>query len=202
VSYRTPHWLIAFRLWLIPAVICVPLAALFARETGDPFTFVWGVGGSLVGVFGLMYGISFILRFIGLFDRSPAYRQFRESGGDPYFDLLPSGANPDSWAVRMGGKPEPQTEFVPPTDWIYQCDACGARNESLEINCWYCGRYLTNSPQQLQANYTGRLLQCWYCHQQVREPHYGDLENVGVTCLCCSTRLYPAQDGSNMGEKT
>ena len=97
----------------------------------------------------MMIGFSLILRFIGwlCYGNDPDYRQFRKSGGDPYFDLaLPEGINNDSWAVRCGGKPEPRTSFVPPLNWLTQCNACGAGNLAAQGACWHCGNGLSNNP--------------------------------------------------------
>ena len=75
------------------------------------------------------------------------YQQFRKTGGDPYFDLtLPEGINNDSWAVQCGGKPEPKTEFVPPHEWLCQCNAYGARNLAAYRPCWHCGSNLAKEP--------------------------------------------------------
>jgi hypothetical protein len=95
----------------------------------------------------MMIGFSLILRFVGWLccRNDPEYQKFRKLGGDPYFDVLPEGVNNDSWAVRIGGKPEPPG-FVPPQDWLWQCNACGARNQAPQGACWHCGNNLSNEP--------------------------------------------------------
>jgi hypothetical protein len=95
----------------------------------------------------MMILFSLILRLIGwlCYSDDPEYRKFRKLGGDPYFDFLPEGINNDSWAVRIGGKPEPPG-FVPPQYWLWQCNACGARNQAPQGGCWHCGSNLSNGP--------------------------------------------------------
>jgi hypothetical protein len=104
------------------------------------------VVGTVAGMMWLFSGICRLFGFLFL-RNDPHYQEFRRRKGDPYFDLtLPRGINNDSLAVRWGGKPEPQTEFVPPQSWLWQCNNCGARNRDDQGKCWHCGNGLSNAP--------------------------------------------------------
>ena len=94
---------------------------------------------------------------------------------------LPYWINPDCYAVRMGGRPEPNTQFVPPLDWLAQCNSCGARNEALHGACWNCGNNLSNAQQQA----SGRTFNCYHCGRSVQEMNLGDLDRTGVVCPFC-----------------
>jgi hypothetical protein len=154
---------------------------------------LWEIFWSMFGVFGFMYGISFILRtwdFItGACKRDPQYAEFYRNGGDPYFDFLPWPANTDSWSVRIGGRPEPDTAFVPPKDWLCQCTHCGARNQQYVAQfCWHCHAALPGVI--VQGN--GRTFQCYHCWSEISEMNPGDLDR-GVVCPYCGTANYTQQ---------
>jgi len=140
---RTPKALMILRVAQVPWMTIFFLGLLGGVIPG------FGVLFLVVGVVAaMMILFSLILRFIGwlCYSGDEGYQQFRKSGGDPYFDLtLPEGINNDSWAVRCGGKPEPRTSFVPPRDWLTQCNGCGARNQVPHGNCWHCGNNLANT---------------------------------------------------------
>jgi uncharacterized CHY-type Zn-finger protein len=186
-GYRTPRWLMVLKVAQVPWIVVLSFCILAGITPGVNLLFF-----VLLGAGGLMYGISMILRFMGwvLFRNDPEYRKFRATGGDPYFDLtVPEGINNDSWAVRIGGKPEPKTDFVPPKEWIYQCNACGARNETqLFTFCWHCGNYLgvTDAPATPTV---GRNIICVNCKKLIHETNYGDLDRGGVICPYCNTTL-------------
>ncbi|WP_417737723.1 hypothetical protein [Rosistilla oblonga] len=73
-----------------------------------------------------------------LYGRSSQYHQWKQTGGDPYFDSLPWPLNTDSRQVRETGMAEPRTSFVPPASWEFQCPVCGAKQPSLVCVCWNC----------------------------------------------------------------
>jgi hypothetical protein len=182
MSHHTPQWQHVYKLWTIVLIVIAPLVIIF------PLLPV--LIGSLIGVAVMMYGIAFCVRAVLWLTHGnePAYRKFRQGGGCPFFDwhLGWIGFNRDSFAVVNGGRPEPQTDFVPPEDWLWQCNSCGARNEAPQGACWHCGNNLSNEPQQQG----GRLFGCFNCHRNVREADYGDLDNGGVTCpFCGATNL-------------
>ena len=67
------------------------------------------------------------------------FKQWKDQGGRPYLDSLPSPINPDSSITKLTGLAEPQyTDFVPPSSWRFQCPACGARVEKKIDVCWRC----------------------------------------------------------------
>ena len=143
MSDRTPKTLMILRVAKLPWMIILWIGMLGGVIPGFGVLFL-----VVAVVAAMMIAFSLILRFFGwaVHGNDPGYQQFRESGGDPYFDLtLPPGINNDSWAVRCGGKPEPPG-FVPPQDWLWQCNACGARNEAPQGACWHCGSSLANNP--------------------------------------------------------
>jgi hypothetical protein len=142
----------------------------------------------VAAVAAMMIAFSLILRLFGwvFWRNDPGYQQFRRSGGDPYFDLtLPAGINNDDWATRCGGQPEPKTSFVPPKEWLVQCNNCHARNEVAAGPCWNCGNNLSNKPQTAG----GRRTICWKCGKAVVEANYGDLDNGGVICPFCGAHM-------------
>ena len=124
-----------------------------------------------------------IVKFFGWveFGDDPDYQRARASGWHPYFDLLPPGINNDSLAVRVGGLPEPQTDFVPPEDWLRQCQRCGARNQSGSPGCWHCkATFIPNKVAGL------RIFDCSSCGKPLTELVPGTLES-GVSCCYCGT---------------
>jgi len=188
---------------MILRVARVPWMVIFLIGMAGGIIPGFGVLFLVVGVVAaMMWMFSLICRIFGwLFLRNDqGYQEFRANGGDPYFDLtLPEGINNDSWAVRCGGKPEPQTDFVPPKSFLYQCNTCGARNEFPHGACWHCGSNLSNgappSPRftpSVNRAVPGRILDCWKCKREVQEANYGDLENGGVMCPFCGAHMIPA----------
>jgi phage FluMu protein Com len=129
-----------------------------------------------------------------IYGDTPDYQKFRANGGHPYWSLLPPPANTDSLAVRAGGKPEPVTDFVPPSDWLIQCP-CGARNED-HGTCWHCGGSLGGgvSLPAPSMNYMPRTAECPGCNRLVREIEFGKFE-LGVRCPFCATimQIVPVQ---------
>ena len=179
VSYRTPRWKIVFKVatitWVLTLFFGFPCLLLLGSIDGNyllafvEFTaIVYGT------IFVAMYGMSIILNVISLIvDRDPRDKELRRRGYDVYFDNLPQGflgINNDSRTVRMGGLPEPQSNFEPPSDWTWQCPACGARNPPEEgAVCWHCGGELTQHGDWLwrcnacQVRVPGLYGNCWKC---------------------------------------
>ncbi len=140
---RTPKHLMILRVARVPWMVIFLLGMAGGVIPGIGILFL-----VVAVVAAMMIAFSLILRFVGwlCYRNDAGYQQFRKSGGDLYFDLtLPEGINNDDWAVRCGGKPEPKTSFVPPRDWLVQCNACGARNLAAQGGCWYCGSNLSNN---------------------------------------------------------
>ena len=147
---RTPHWLLILRVWY-PTWMTIFLGCM-ALGIVPGFGIFFLV---LAVVFGMMLIFGGIIKFFGwmLWGNEPNYQKLRAGGWHPYFDNLPPGINDDTLAVRAGGKPEPKTDFVPPPDWLFQCDTCGARNRGDETHCWHCGiRFVSKLELQSQAN--------------------------------------------------
>ena len=141
---RTPKALMVLRVAKLPWMLILWGGMLGGMIPGFGVLFI-----VIAAVAAMMICFSIILRIFGhvVHGNDPNYQQFIKSGGDPYFDLtLPPGINNDSWAVRCGGKSEPDAGFVPPKDWLWQCNACGARNEAPDGACWNCGSSLSNGP--------------------------------------------------------
>lgn len=75
-----------------------------------------------------------------LYGKDPDYQEYRRRGNDPFLDSLPWPLNSDDSTYIVLPNPEPEyTTFNPPTNWIYQCNACGARVEAPMGDCWNCG---------------------------------------------------------------
>jgi len=138
----------------------------------------------IIVVAALVWGIRAIVAFFGnlMYGDTPDYQQFRESGGDPYFGLLPPPFNTDDLAVRAGGLPEPEG-WRPPEDWMFQCLKCGARNHSADAVCWHCGN----------GGREPRIKICGGCKNRVQEPSYGDFEKTGVVCPYCDALMKAAK---------
>lgn len=191
---RTPKALMIWR------VARVPWMCIFLLGMAGGVIPGFGILFLVVGVVaGMMLFFSLVCRIFGwlFLGDDPGYQQFRANGGDPYFDLtLPEGINNDSWAVRCGGQPEPDTAFEPPHDWLYQCNACGARNEFPHGACWHCGSNLAPPPTSRFSPSVNqgvpRILDCWQCHREVQEMNPGDLENGGVMCPFCGAHMIPS----------
>ena len=136
VHYRTSRIAIILGLYIVGIAFVAPLIYVFFG--GDP----WGCVFCLTAVFMMIYGTimcsQLVVRLFWavLYANDPAYQRQMAKGGDT-FDSWPF-FNPDSQAVRVGGIPEPKSTFVPPEDWRYQCQKCGARNEVVPTICWFC----------------------------------------------------------------
>ena len=83
--------------------------------------------------------------------------------------------DPSQWNDDVPGQP---AGYVPPKEWLWQCNACGARNQSPQGRCWHCGSNLSNEPQVGG----GRRTTCWNCGKAVLEANNGDLDDGGVIC--------------------
>lgn len=132
--------------------------------------------GAVIGIGFWVLLIWAIIRFLGwvLAGHDPSYQQYISEGGDPYFDGLPPPFNTDDRSQRVGGLREPDTDFVPPDHWQYQCQRCGARVEHEIDTCWNCG------------NGHG-IEQCHGCGLLVKEPSFGAFETTGVICPQCNS---------------
>ncbi|QDU50481.1 hypothetical protein Pan110_28320 [Gimesia panareensis] len=140
------------------------------------------IGPMLIGaIFGIgiwVFIVWAIIRFVGWIfaGNDPDYQQYIAEGGDPYFDTLPAPFNTDSPTQRIGGLREPESDFVPPEHWQYQCQRCGARVEHEIDVCWNCGN----------GNDT---MQCHGCGLLVKEPSFGAFETTGVICPQCNSLI-------------
>lgn len=83
---------------------------------------------------GIFHGFMWLgcrIIFSALFGETKEYRQFRESGGDPWFSIGSWPFNCDSEQVRMTGSDEPETRWF--------CNHCHAEAFDLEAPCRVCG---------------------------------------------------------------
>ncbi|HQZ64391.1 MAG TPA: hypothetical protein PLY87_04915 [Planctomycetaceae bacterium] len=69
--------------------------------------------------------------FSALFGETQKYKEFRESGGDPWFSYGSWPFNTDSEQVRMTGNDEPEIRWF--------CNHCAAEAIDLEAPCRVCG---------------------------------------------------------------
>jgi hypothetical protein len=187
-NYRTPHWVMMLRVLRPTWGLILILVLLMGWPIGLPLLIVAAV------VFGMMMVIGGIVKFFGWvqFGDDPDYQRARASGWHPYFDLLPPGINNDSLAVRIGGIPEPQTEFVPPEDWLRQCQRCGARNQSCSPECWHCKATFIE-PNTVVDDTLPRNMDCPCCGKFIVEKRYGDFDR-GVVCPFCRENVITAPD--------
>lgn len=138
---RTPKTTIFIRATVIVFVIYMMLAWTWNSMTNSNFWKPWEMGISAVLTVLIFGGFAWAVTNFGmalLYGRSSEYHQWKQTGGDPYFDSLPWPLNPDSRQVRETGMAEPRTSFVPPASWKFQCPACGARQPSRICVCWNC----------------------------------------------------------------
>jgi hypothetical protein len=139
---RTPRFVIFLRACVLVFVIFMLLAWLWNWATGTRFWTPLEMAVSAVLTVLFFGGFAWLVTNIGmalLYRNDPEYRAYRRSGGDPYFDSLPSPINPDSDLTRQTGLQEPEYEsFVPPRHWKFQCPRCGARVEHRIDVCWRC----------------------------------------------------------------
>ena len=194
MSYQTSKTLMILRVAAVHWKVIIILGLLFGMIPGIGVLFL-----VVAVVATMMWMIALGVRLFGnvVYGNDPDYKKWRAMGGDPYFSLLPEGINNDSLAVRSGGRPEPQTEFTPPDNWLVQCQGCGARNESYGP-CWHCGKTLVQKitpPSTMLARrqvafdpttYEPRTAQCPKCQGLVRELEFGKFE-TGVSCPYCRT---------------
>ncbi len=138
---RTSKTAIFIRATVIVFVIYLMMAWAWNSMTNTNFWKPWEMGISAVLTVLLFGGFAWAFVRVGMalmYGRSSQYHAYRQSGGDPYFDSLPSPLNPDSRQVRETGMAEPRTSFIPPASWKYQCPVCGARVQHRIDVCWNC----------------------------------------------------------------
>lgn len=138
---RTNRFVIYIRASVFIFLIYLPISWVFNSILNANYWKWWEMALSAllsVAVFG---GFAWIVTNIGVFliyGRTSYYKAYRNGGGDPFFDILPWFINPDSKIVRETGMEEPNTNFVPPSDWEFQCPKCGARQPTRVCVCWNC----------------------------------------------------------------
>ena len=81
----------------------------------------------------------FAHHFVYPHDPTGTYFLVRQSGWHPFWDRLPRIFNRDSELTRNGGRQEPTySDFVPPSNWSFQCPRCGSRVQHQIDVCWNC----------------------------------------------------------------
>lgn len=129
MSKRTSIPEILVRFWV--------LAFFFALF---PYGLVAVLGGAISLSFLAFIALVAILLFNGLqwlghwaiFGRTAEYREFRKSGGDPWFHMsCPPPFNCDSEQVRLTGSGEPEVRWF--------CNHCGTEAFDLDAPCRACG---------------------------------------------------------------
>jgi hypothetical protein len=141
LTLRTSIFTIFFRATVIVFVIYMMLAWAWNSMTNSNFWKPSEMAISAVLTVLLFGGFAWAVTNFGMgliYGRSQQYHAYRRGGGDPYFDSLPWPLNPDSRQVRETGMAEPNTAFVPPASWEFQCPVCGAKQPSRVCVCWNC----------------------------------------------------------------
>ncbi len=138
---RTSRFKIFIRATVVVFIIYMIMATAWNSITNTNFWKPWEMAISAILTVLLFGGFAWAVVRLGMFliyGRSQQYHAYRRGGGDPYFDSLPWPLNPDSRQVRETGMAEPNTSFVPPANWTFQCPVCGARQPSRVCVCWNC----------------------------------------------------------------
>lgn len=138
---RTSKIAIFIRATVIVFAIYMMMAWSWNSMTNSYFWKPWEMGISAILTVLLFGGFAWLFVKIGMgliYGRSQQYQSYRQGGGDPYFDSLPWPLNADSRQVRETGMAEPNTAFVPPASWKFQCPVCGAKQPSRVCVCWNC----------------------------------------------------------------
>jgi hypothetical protein len=146
-NFRKSSIRILFRIWFI-FTFPAPLIALFLNELQiEPAitaTKVWGgfIATCMLWSFPIA---SILMRLLGPFFWNDNWHYFRQSGGRPLLDAIPTCLSGQSMGVRLGGLPEPNYKwyhhtngFEPPPSWEYQCRSCGSFMEHGDEPCWFC----------------------------------------------------------------
>lgn len=138
---RTSRFSIFIRATVIVFVIYMMMATIWNSITNTNFWKPSEMAISAVLTVLLFGGFAWAFVRVGMaliYGGSSQYHAYRQGGGDPYFDSLPWPLNPDSRQVRETGMAEPNTAFVPPANWKFQCPVCGAKQPSRVCVCWNC----------------------------------------------------------------
>lgn len=138
---RTGKFTIFIRATVIVFVIYMMMASAWNSMTNTFFWKPWEIALSAVLTVFTFGGFAWAITNFGmalLYGRSSEYHQWKQTGGDPYFDSLPWPINSDSRQVRETGTAEPQTTFRPPPSWKFQCPVCEARQSTRVCVCWNC----------------------------------------------------------------
>ena len=99
MNQRTPKAEVAGRSFITVLVISIIIGLVWNAMTGTVF---WTLGPLVIGSLMIVVffgGFGWIVVNVGtrLFcGRDPEFQNYVKSGGDPYFDTLPSPLNPDS----------------------------------------------------------------------------------------------------------
>lgn len=105
-----------------------------------PYGLVAVLGGAISLSFLAFIAFAAVLLFNGLqwlghralFGRTEAYREYRKSGGDPWFHMsCPPPFNCDSEQMRLTGSDEPDVRWF--------CNHCGTEAFDLDLCCSACG---------------------------------------------------------------
>lgn len=138
---RTSKLIISIRATVIAFVIYLGMSWAWNSITGKDYWTTSEMAISAVLTVLIYGGFAWLVTTFGMFllyGRDPEYRRWKQQGGDPYFDSLPSPLNPDSKVTRKTGIAEPTTSLVPPQSWTFQCPVCGSKQPSKVCVCWNC----------------------------------------------------------------
>lgn len=155
MSQRTSAVQIFTRFWILAFLLGLPfgLPAIVVGVISLPFFAFAALVAALI-YNGFMWAGHRVM-FSVLFGESEEYRQFRDNGGDPWFDFsCPPPFNNDSEEIRMTGSDEIATRWfcrnceAEMPDPHSPCPAC-------EFGRWACGR--------CDALVTGPFDECSHC---------------------------------------
>jgi hypothetical protein len=131
-----------FRYFVTVFVIILAISLFWNTLSGTnmfPFGAVIGVSVVLTVLFNVVGWVVVTLGGEAILHNDPNFQKWKRMGGRPYWDSIGWPINTATPIERQTGLAEPEyTDFVPPTDWRYQCPVCGARVEKQIDVCWQC----------------------------------------------------------------
>ncbi|CAE7860171.1 traC [Symbiodinium microadriaticum] len=173
--FRTSRLVITVKIFVVVlGFLLIPALVMSAAGVGAPPTKLSWILGAGIVITAVFIVVNWVAQR-GITDtifrgRNEAYDQFRDSGGDPFWDgpFLSGTFNTDSDTVRYGGRPEPEYQGPQPDpNWDMQCPRCAAKIPHDNMGCWHCGYNWGYPDWEFQCSDCGVRVPteygCWHC---------------------------------------